>query len=179
MSLTRVVFGLFEFLISLVITVLVVYLSYTIFSRANPDYDEEDELNKGNVAVAILLTAIMVSSAIIIQKGLFPIMTLLRMYFTSPMKESIGQWQMMGYALAHFVMVFALSVFSISLALRLFGKLTRKIKEGRELKKGNVAVGIVLAGVVLIVSAYVGDSINSLAKSLIPEPSIGKIRILK
>lgn len=174
----RIIFSLFEFLISLAITVVVVYLTYKLFSKANPDYDEEDELKKGNIAVAVLLAAIMLGAATIIQKGLFPIMTLLRLYFTGVMKETINQWQMLAYAVSQFVMVFALSIFSISFALRFFGKLTRNIKEGPELKKGNIAVGIVLAGVVLIVSTYVGDSIGSLAKSLIPEPSLGKIRVL-
>ena len=42
-----------------------------------------------------------------------------------------------------------------------------------------VAVGIVLASVVLLVSMFIGEGVSSLSKSLIPQPSIGKVRVMR
>ncbi|MBI2069052.1 MAG: DUF350 domain-containing protein [Elusimicrobia bacterium] len=179
MFLTRLTISLVEFVVQVILAVLSVYVSYTIFNRANTDFNQEEELKKGNIAVAVLLASIMVSSGMIIQKGLYPIMSLLKIYFTSPGRQTMAQWQLPLFALAHFVMVFTLTVLTISFALRLYGRLTVKIQEGKELERGNAAVGIVLAGVVFIVSLYVGEGIGNLTKTLIPQPSIGKIQILK
>ncbi|MBI4668902.1 MAG: DUF350 domain-containing protein [Elusimicrobia bacterium] len=175
----RLIVSIAEFIIQVILAVMAVYVSYRIFNKANTDFDQEEELKKGNVAVGILLASIMASSALIIQKGLYPVISLMKIYFTSPATQTLTQWQLPFFALAHLIMVFALTVATISFSLRLYGKLTRNIQEGKELYKGNVAVGIVLAAVVLIVSLYVGDAIGSFAKALIPQPSIGKIQILK
>ena len=57
--LTRLLISIFELTTSVVIAVFVIFVSYRIFILANTDFDEEDELKKGNVAVGILLSAIM------------------------------------------------------------------------------------------------------------------------
>ncbi|MBI4062990.1 MAG: DUF350 domain-containing protein [Elusimicrobia bacterium] len=177
--LARILAGVIELFLSIIISVLVVYVSYRVFNKANTDFDQEEELKKNNMAVGLLLAAIMVSSGTIIQKGLYPILSLIHIYFTAPAKQSLSEWQLLAFSLVHFILVFALAVLTISLALRLYGKLTTKIQEGKELEKGNVAVAIVLSAVVITVSLYVGGAIGSLSKSLIPQPSIGKIHILE
>ena len=176
---TRLLISIFELTTSVVIAVFVIFVTYRIFIRANTDFDEEEEIKKGNVAVGILLSAIMVASAMIIQKGLYPVMSMIRIYLTSPVSQTLSQWQLPVFALAHFVMVFGLAVGTISFSLRLYGKLTRNVQEGKELKKGNPAVGLVLGAVVIIVAMYVGDGIGSLAKALVPQPSIGRIQVFK
>ncbi|MBI4370317.1 MAG: DUF350 domain-containing protein [Elusimicrobia bacterium] len=176
---TRLLISVFELAASVIIAVFVIFVSYRIFIRANTDFDEEEEIKKGNVAVGILLAAIMVASAMIIQKGLYPIMSMIRIYLTSPVNQTFTQWQVPVFALAHFMMVFGLAVGTISFSLRLYGRLTRHVQEGKELQKGNPAVGMVLGAVVIIVAMYVGDGIGSLAKALVPQPSIGRIQILK
>lgn len=179
MFITRLLVSLFEFGLSVLMSVLVLFVTYRVFIRANRDFDGEEEIKKGNAAVGILTAAILLGSSLIIQKGLYPITSLFRLYLTTPLHQSVSQWQLSLLALAHLFLVFVLAVFSISFALRLFGKLTTRMQEGSELQKGNVAVGVLLAGVVLVVSFYISDGVGSLSKALIPQPSIGKIQVLK
>jgi hypothetical protein len=53
--------------------------------------------------------------------------------------------------------------------------MTKKLKLGQELKQGNMAVGVVLAGVVMVMALFVSDGVSRLTKSLIPQPSIGHV----
>jgi len=54
-----------------------------------------------------------------------------------------------------------------------------QMRLGEQLKKGNVAVGILLAAVVFIATHYVGEGVSALTKALVPQPTIGKIEIMK
>ena len=175
---TRLLVSLFEFCLTVIMSVLVVYINYRLFEHANPDYDHEVELAKGNVAVAILLAALLFSSGLMIQKGIYPVVSLFRLYMTSPLEATLGRSQMFLYGVAHLVMAFVLTVFTMSFALRLFGRLTSELRPGKELQKNNVAVGIVLASVVLVVGLYVSEGLGSLSKSLIPQPSMGRVQVM-
>ncbi|MBI4424294.1 MAG: hypothetical protein HY554_11230, partial [Elusimicrobia bacterium] len=69
---------------------------------------------------------------------------------------------------------------AMSFSLRVFGRLTRSyMKAGKELEKGNVAVGLLLAGVVFIVGMYIGDGVEALAKALVPQPGFGSVRVME
>ncbi|MFC1522921.1 DUF350 domain-containing protein [Elusimicrobiota bacterium] len=180
MYFTKLLISAIEFAMYVSVSVLVIFISYKMLVKSNTDFDEEEEIKKGNVAIGILVVAIMVASALMIQKGLQPIFSLFHIFFTTPVQQSISQWQLPIFALAHFCFVFAITIITLSYSLRLFGKLGRKkMAWGKELLKGNVAVGLILSGVVLIVSLYVSDGLGSLAKALIPKQSIGQVRVLK
>ena len=179
MFLTRVFISFFEFLLSALVSVLVVYVTYRVFVLTNTDFDGEEQIEKGNTAVAILIAAIMISSSWIIQKGLDSVERLFRMYMTTPIQDVTSWWKLMLLAFTHLFMSFFLAVFTFSFSLRLFGKLMRRMHLGRELEKGNAAVGILLAGVIFVISTYVSDGVSSLSKSLLPQPSIGRVQIMK
>lgn len=46
--------------------VLLMFVSYKIFDKLSPKVDFEDELKKGNIAVAIFIAALFISIALII-----------------------------------------------------------------------------------------------------------------
>lgn len=176
---TKILVSLFEFIFTVLLAVGVVYVNYQVYGKVNIDYDEEEELKKGNLAIAVLLASIMFASSMIVMKSIYPVVSLMRLYMTSPLDNELSLWQLIVYGLAHLVMSFVLAVLTISFSLRLYGKLTVNIQEGQELKRGNVAIGIVLSSVVLIVSMIVGEGISSLTKAMIPQPSIGRVKVLK
>ena len=176
MNWTSVLLALFEFLLSAGLGLLVVYVNYRMFIATNPDYHAEEEMKKNNFGVAILLAALLVSAGLIVREGVFPVTNLLRLYITSPV-EYMKAWQLVLLMLGHLVLVFVVAVYTISLSLRFWGRLTPGINEGEELRKGNPSVGIVLAGVVAVMAIFISDGISRLTKSLIPQPSIGHLEI--
>jgi len=48
---TRVIVSLFHFVLMVLMSAFVIYWTYRTFIRANPDFDMEEEITKGNVAV--------------------------------------------------------------------------------------------------------------------------------
>ena len=176
MNLTTILLALFEFVLTATLAVLVVYGNYRLFIATNRDYDAEVEMKKGNVGVAILLSAMLIAGGLIVREGIYPAVNLVRLYFTAPVPY-LGTGQLLLLVLGHLGLVFIVAVYTISLSLRFWGRLTPNLNEGEELKRGNTAVGIVLAGVVLVMAIFISDGISRLTKSLIPQPSIGHVEI--
>jgi uncharacterized membrane protein YjfL (UPF0719 family) len=176
---TRLIVSFFEFALAVIMTGLVIVITYKIFIKANPDFDMEEEIKKGNAAVGILMAAILFSASMILQKGMTSVVSMFRLYLSAPGESALSLWKIGLISLGHLSMSMLLAVITISVTLRLFGRLDRELQAGKELKKGNVAVGILLAGVVLVAALYVGEGVSSISKALVPQPSIGQIEILE
>ena len=166
--------SLFEFVLTAALSVLVVYVVYRLLIVTNTDYDAEEEIKKDNKGVAMLLAGLVLAGGLMVREGIYPVMNIVRLYFTTPAPE-FAAWQMLLLALGHLVLVFVIATFTLSLSLRFWGRLTPHVQNGEELKRGNFSVGIVLTGVVLVVALFMGEGISRLTKSLIPQPSMGQV----
>lgn len=178
MSATYILLSVFEFLLTGTMSVLVIYFHYRMYIITNSDYDAAEELKKGNIAVAVLLCAMLIGGGSIVKEGIYPVVNLVRLKLTAPTLGMSGL-EVGLIAVGHVFLVFLVAVFTISLGLRVWGRLARgSMRWGDELKKGNIAVGIVLAGVVLVFSAFMSEGVSHLTKSLIPQPSMGHVEIM-
>jgi len=177
---TRIIVSVFEFILAVVMSGLVIYITYRIFVKANPDFNMEEEIKKGNVAVGTLMAAILFSASMILQKGITSVVSMFRLYMSAPGENSLGFGKLTLLCFGHLSIAMVAAVLTISVTLRLFGRLTRaRLHAGQELQKGNLAVGILLAGIVIISCLYVGEGVNAVSKALVPQPSIGEIEILQ
>ena len=176
---TRVIVSLFHFLLMVGMSGIVIFLTYRTFIRANPDFDMEVEIKKGNVATGLLVGTILVCASQILMAGTDSSIQMFRLHMLAPTEENASMLELCGRILGHLAVSMGLAVFSISATLRLFGRLTRHMQEGKELQKGNLAVGILLSSVVLVSSMYVKDGVSSIMKAMTPAPSMGRIEIQK
>ncbi len=176
MSGIYVLLAVFEFILTAALSMLVIYFHYRSYIITNSDYDASEELKKNNIAVAILLSAMLVGAGWIVKQGIYPVVNLVRLQLTSPLLN-LSMPQVGLIAVLHLMLVFIVAVFTISLGLRFWGRLNRSLRWGEELKKGNVAVGLVLAAVVLVLASFMSDGVSRLTKSLIPQPSLGVVQI--
>ena len=69
MLLTNVVVGLIQLVISIIFAVLALYIGFAVLSKINKNMDEEKELAQGNVAVGIIVAAVFVAIALVVQSG--------------------------------------------------------------------------------------------------------------
>lgn len=174
LNLSVILLALSEFVLTAALSVLVVYVVYRLLIVTNTDYDAEEQIKQDNKGVAMLLAGLVVAGGLMVREGIYPVMNIVRLYFTTPQPEFAG-WQMALLALGHIVLVFVIATFTLSLSLRFWGKLTPRVQNGAELKRGNFSVGIVLTGVVLVVALFMSEGISRLTKSLIPQPSLGQV----
>jgi uncharacterized membrane protein YjfL (UPF0719 family) len=183
MFLVRLMVSLFELSLMIVMSGVIIYVIYRVFIKANPDFDMEEEIRKGNIAVGTLVASIMISAAIILQKGLGASVGMFRLSISAPADVSLPLWQTALLTVGHLVLSLAIAVFTISVTLRLFGRLARRINPdmrlGEQLKQGNMAVGILLGAVVFIATLYIGEGVSAITKALVPQPKIGKIQIME
>jgi uncharacterized membrane protein YjfL (UPF0719 family) len=176
---TRIAVSLFHFILMVLMSGIVIYWTYRTFIRANPDFDMEDEIKKGNTAVGLLVGTIVYAASQILMAGTDSSFQMIRMHLLAPTEQNASVLGLLARMTGHLAISMGMAVISISMTLRLFGRLTRRIHAGKELQKGNIAVGILLSSVVLVSSIYVKDGVNSLMKALTPQPSFGQIQVDK
>lgn len=174
---TRLIVSLTEFFLSVFLSIFMVFWSYKSFAQAQTAYDAEAELKRGNVAVAILLASLMVAASLIMKKSLYPVTSSITVYLTSPADAGVPLWKLVLYCLGHLVFGFVITVSSIEFSLRLFERLSTRFDEDQEIARGNSAIAIVMAGVVLVTSSYLQEGVSSLTKTLIPRPALGQLRV--
>ncbi|HVC09469.1 MAG TPA: DUF350 domain-containing protein [Elusimicrobiota bacterium] len=181
MSVARALVGFVHFGLALVLSVVVIYVTYRVFILANPDFDMEAEIRNGNTAVGALVGAILVAAAMILKNGMSSVMTMVRLRLLAPAESGFSLERLVWLAAAHLTLSLLMAVLTISITLRAFGRLSRRRgwRPGEELQKNNVAVGVLLAAVVIIAAMYVGDGVGALSSSLLPQPTMGHIQIMR
>ena len=177
----KIIVSFCELLITIALAIGVVYMTLRALIKTNTDFDEDKELLRGNVAVGVLVAALLLASANIMNQAFRPVAETIHLYLTSPLVEKAGQWKLVLHSIANLVLAFFIVVFTMSFSLRVIGRLMRNkdSRPGKELEKGNVAIGVVLSGVVLIVSLFVGEGVKALSKALIPKPNVGRMQIMR
>jgi uncharacterized membrane protein YjfL (UPF0719 family) len=143
--------------IALVLSAVATYLAFYLFQWFTRDLDEWEALRQGNPAVGTVLGAILVAVAIILR----PALSVDSSYW------DVGTERFLRLMLAEAVQVavgIVLSVLILTLALYLFAALTRGIDEVQELKKGNLAVAGLFAGVVIAVALLVSQAIQDVMR---------------
>ena len=152
-----------QLIIAVVLGAIAAYLALFLFQWFTRGVDEWQLLRDGNAAVGIVLGAMLVAVAIILRPALV---------------IDRSAWDVGGSAFGQVLLTEALqlliglvlAVVTLEIALFLFGVLTRGIDEVAELKKGNLAIAGLLAGVLigmgLMISPAVGEIMRLVASLL-------------
>jgi uncharacterized membrane protein YjfL (UPF0719 family) len=74
----------------------------------------------------------------------------------------------LGLGLINLLIGLLAAIFSIWVAIKVLDKITKDIDEMAELAKGNVAVAIVMAGVLIAVSFVIGSAVAGISNALSP-----------
>ena len=139
--------GLGKLVLAIILAVLAQYIAIRMFDWLTKDIDEMAELKKGNVAIAVVLAAVVLSVATIIGSGISAI--------SIPLTFDLDAWIKLISSFGVLVFAIVLAVIAQFLALNIFDKLTKGIDEQLELKKGNVAVAIVLGAIMFSIAQVI------------------------
>jgi len=157
-------FSLAQLAIAIILSAIAAYLAFYLFQWFTRGLDEWEELRQGNPAVGIVLGAIVLAVAIVLRPALTVNSALWDVGRNLYLRTLLAEALQLGAGLL-------LAVITLALALYLFAALTRGIDEIQELKKGNLAIAGLLAGVVigvaLLVSQAIGQIMALLAAALI------------
>lgn len=149
--------SLAQLVVAIVLSAIAAYLAFYLFQWFTRDLDEWEELRQGNPAVGIVLGAILVAVAIVLRPAL---------------TVSTATWDVGGDLFFRVLLAEALqlavglvlAVVTLALALYLFAGLTRGIDEVEELKRRNLAIAGLLAGVVIGVGLLVSQAVGEIMR---------------
>jgi uncharacterized membrane protein YjfL (UPF0719 family) len=166
MLLANAIVGLFQLLISIIFAVMALYIGFAVLTKITKVIDDEKELKKGNAAVGILVAAVFVAIALVVQSGVSGLSVGINK------AVSVGIFSVDGLlaifsAFIQLILGIVLAVGAIYLALYILDKLTQGIDEFEEIKKGNVAVALMMGGVIISVAVIIQSGVIGITAALI------------
>jgi|SRR5665647_133690 uncharacterized membrane protein YjfL (UPF0719 family) len=166
MLLANAVVGLIQLLISIIFAVLALYIGFAVLSKINKNMDEEKELAKGNAAVGIIVAAVFVAIALVVQSGVSGLSVGINKALSVGF-FSVDGLLAIGISFVQLILGIVLAVGAIYLALNILDKLTKGVEEFEEIKKGNVAVALEMAGVIIAVAVIIQSGVIGITAALI------------
>jgi uncharacterized membrane protein YjfL (UPF0719 family) len=166
MLVTNVVVGLIQLIISIIFAVLALYIGFAVLIRINKNMDEEKELARGNVAVGIIVAAVFVAIALVVQSGVSGLSVGINKALSVGIL-SVDGLLAIGVAFIQLILGIVLAVGAIYLALYVLDKLTKGFDEFEEIKKGNIAVALMMGGVIIAVAVIIQSGVIGITAALI------------
>jgi uncharacterized membrane protein YjfL (UPF0719 family) len=166
MLLANAVVGLVQLVIAIIFAVVALYVGFAVLGKITKGIDEEKELAKGNVAVGILVASVFVAIALVVQSGVSGLSVGINKALNVGIL-SVDGMTVVGIALIQLILGIVLAVGAIYLALNILDKLTKGVEEFEELKKGNVAVALEMAGVIIAVAVIIQSGVIGITAAII------------
>lgn len=152
--------SLAQLALAVVLGAIAAYLAVHLFQRFASELDEWQEIRQGNTAVGVVLAALVLAVAIVLRPALVVNWTAWDVGNAFFAKALLVQALQLGVGLV-------VAVLALVLAFYLFSALTRGIDEMEELRKGNLAVAGLLAGVLIGVGLLVSQAVGQVM-ALVP-----------
>jgi uncharacterized membrane protein YjfL (UPF0719 family) len=157
---------LFWLVISVVFAVVALYIAFALLGKITPDINEEKELAGGNVAVGIVVASVFVAVAIVVESGVTGLSVGLNKALDVGFFTGDGLL-FVGSAFAQLILGIALAVIAIYLAISIFERLTHGVGEFEDLRKGNVAVALEMAGIIIAVAVIIQSGVLGITAALV------------
>ena len=159
--------ALFEILLSIVVTVVIIYVSYSILHRL---FFKKTSLRGDNTAFIVFVSGIVISIGMILSEILPSITNVVRLATTQT--EAIDVSTIVTYAGMYLFIGFIAAVVINASVFFLFSLLTKGINEFKAIQENNVAVAIMVAATLVSITLIVKESIALLISSLVPYPEV-------
>ena len=154
---------LFGAVASLALTVVVAglatFFGVWLFERATRGIDDWTELRAGNVAIGVVMASIVVAVGVIVRPALEVPLIAADLGRSRPLYELLVN----AFGL---VIALILAIGAVGLSLWLFTRLTTDLDEWAELRDGNSAVAILMAGVILAIALLTAAAVERIVGAL-------------
>ncbi len=177
MSPQQVLFGVAEISTSVLISLVLIFVTYRLILSLTRRFDEENQLRRGNVAVGIVLGSVLLGQAIVVRQALFPITAVFQIFLIGEERTAGAVFRFLALSVGYLLLSGLLAVAGIFFCFWLFDRLTPRIHQYEEIKKGNIAVAVFMALLIIGVSLLLSAGVSGLTRALIPFPEVGTVRL--
>jgi uncharacterized membrane protein YjfL (UPF0719 family) len=171
--------ALVKVIVEVVLLTVTVLLAVKIVNFLTKGFDEWKEIHKGNVAVAIYMAGIFISVGFIVQPGI-------KYFLDSLSLDLVGsQATQVLFAIEagiiQLIVAFAVAIIVQFVALEMLKHIHRlmaEYNEWDEMRKGNVAAGIIMGVILALIGILLSNAMSSildLIRSGTPEGLIGLV----
>ena len=160
------VIGIIQLVIAIILAVVALYIGFSVLGKITKGIDEEKEIAKGNTAIGILVASVFIAIGIVVQSGVSGISTGISQALKVGLLSTSGILIII-VSIVQLLLGIVLAIVAIYLALNILDKLTKEIDEFAELKKGNVAVALEMAGVIITVAIIIQSGVLGITAALI------------
>jgi len=164
--------GLLEFILSLGIVVLVLYLSYQLLRYF---FLRKGQVSYSSVSFGIVTAGVFFSVTYLMSAVRGAMIEVVRVIYDDPDYPVIISWEALQNFLLFMLMALVVIVLANLSSFALFSWMTKGVDEVEEIKKDNVAVSIISAMLLICISLMVKDSLVMMMQSLIPYPELPNI----
>jgi uncharacterized membrane protein YjfL (UPF0719 family) len=175
MSGQQIIFGILEFLVSVLISFILIFGSYRIILVLTRRIDEEKQLKKKNVSVGVLLGSIFVGEALVVKQALYPVMAVIQLFVLGQEKNAGSFFEVLLYGFGYVILAGILAILCILFSFWLFNRLTPSIDTYREIEENNLAVAVLMALFIVGICLLMSAGVSGLVRALIPFPEIGSV----
>ncbi len=165
-SIVNAVIGLVQLIIAIFFAVVALYIGFSVLGWITKGIDEEKEIAKGNAAIGILVASVFIAIGIVVQSGVAGVSDGLKAAWDIGIL-SFGGILAILLSLLQLVLGIVLAIAAIYIALNILDKLTKGIEEFEELKKGNVAVALEMAGVIITTAVIIQSGVQGITAALV------------
>jgi len=154
-----------EILLSIVISVLILYISFKLLQRL---FFKEVSIRENNLAFSTFAAGIILSIGIILSEIIPSITNIIRLSLTEEHQISFGT--IIQYSGLYLGIGFGFAVLINACVFLLFSALTKGINEFKDIQENNIATSIIVTATLLSITLIAKDSISLLISALIPYP---------
>lgn len=159
------VLGIIQLVIAIAFSVVALYIGFWVLGKITKGIDEEKELAKGNAAVGILIASVFIAIALVVQSGVSGLSVALnRALILGVTTDGILT---VVIAVIQLLLGIVLAIAAIYLALNILDRLTTGVNEFEELRKGNIAVALEMAGVIIAVAVIIQSGVIGITAAIV------------
>lgn len=154
-----------EIALAIVISVLILFISFKILQRL---FFKGLSIRENNLAFSVFTAGIILSIGIILSEIIPSITNIVRLSLTEEHQISFGK--IFQYSGLYLFIGFVFAVIINACVFILFSALTKGINEFKDIQQNNIATAIVVTATLLSITLIAKDSISLLISALVPYP---------
>ena len=162
-------YGMLELIVSVLIGVIVLFITYRVINKL---IREKNNIELNNTAFSIFCSSVLFSVAYLISGVKAPILTSVRMLQDQVDYEGLLLLDGLKYTGLFLTIIIIVITLVNILSIFLFTMMTKNVNEFEEIKKNNIAVSIITGVVIISISLLAKDSLYLILESFVPYPEM-------
>lgn len=171
MNFTLVSIGLVKIVFGGLVAALGIWLAFRGLNRLLGT-DAVEDLRKGNTAAGIVHASSLLALGLLVRHAIQATSDAMDLTLRTPPFQLLMVGKLLAFALMHVVLSLGVGTAVLATGVVLFDKMTPGLDELAEVRKGNVALALVLSAILIVVALLTAPGLQAALDGLIPFPQL-------